>query len=363
MTTRFRHWPRPCSLAVLALATAAGFWFVVAPVSETPSTNSDDKGGADLQAYRRIVERVHNGESYYAAAAGELRSGGYPTGSVFNWRPPTYAWVLGSLPGSRWAQVLLGALAMATLMLTYTALKKEAGNWRAICGTLLLLGAFQWCVDGDAFLSQELWVAVLIALSVACYTLGRRPAGLAAGLAALFFRELALGYCLVAMVLAFSNGRKREVYLWLVGVSLWTMFQAWHFANVKSLVTPEDRLPGSWLQFGGPAFVLDTCRMNVFLRAAPAWLITIYLVLSLLGLAVRPGENGLLALLTVCGYAAAFLVVGHPFNDYWGLLYAPLLPLGIVWAPAALRDLCGRCCTMNQSFPESIGLRPLTSDF
>ena len=33
--------------------------------------------------------------------------------------------------------------------------------------------------------------------------------------------------------------------------------------------------------------------------------------------------------------------IGRLDNFYWGLLYAPLLPVGIAFAPAALRDLVG----------------------
>jgi len=57
------------------------------------------------------------------------------------------------------------------------------------------------------------------------------------------------------------------------------------------------------------------------------------------GLAGWRGETGRRCLGTTVAYLAAFAVVGQPFNEYWGLLYAPLLPLGIAQAPAALRDL------------------------
>jgi hypothetical protein len=33
------------------------------------------------------------------------------------------------------------------------------------------------------------------------------------------------------------------------------------------------------------------------------------------------------------------MVVGRPDNEYWGELWAPLLPLGLALAPAALGDL------------------------
>ena len=40
--------------------------------------------------------------------------------------------------------------------------------------------------------------------------------------------------------------------------------------------------------------------------------------------------------LTVFGYTLAFLVVGRANNSYWGLMIAPLWPLGLYFAGSAL---------------------------
>ena len=41
--------------------------------------------------------------------------------------------------------------------------------------------------------------------------------------------------------------------------------------------------------------------------------------------------------LTVVGYGATFLVLGRPGNAYWGLMIAPLWPIGLLWTASALR--------------------------
>jgi len=82
-----------------------------------------------------------------------------------------------------------------------------------------------------------------------------------------------------------------------------------------------------------------TCRMNAYLFNAPLWLSALYLPLALLGLAGWRGWTGARLALTAAAYVAAFAVVGQPFNDYWGLLDAPLFAFGFAAAPAALRDL------------------------
>jgi hypothetical protein len=98
-------------------------------------------------------------------------------------------------------------------------------------------------------------------------------------------------------------------------------------------------MPGSWVQFGGAHFLLVTCRMNGYLFRAPLWVSAIYLPLTLLGLAGWRSGTGTRLAWTAGAYVTAFAVVGQPFNDYWGLLDAPLLALGFAAAPDALRDL------------------------
>jgi hypothetical protein len=300
------------------------------------------QNGGDLQLYQHIVERVHSGESYYRAAGDELRSLGYPTGSFFNWRPPTYAWFLGSLPSARWGQLILIALAVATVLMVYGLLRVEAGITGAVLGVSAALGSLLWCIDGDAFFSQELWSGTLIAFSVCAYGRGCKGLGVVAGLCALFFRELALPYCVISLALAWHGGRRLETAAWLGGLVLYAGFMAFHLVQVGRQVGPEDHLPGSWIQFGGAGFVLATCRMNEFLFRLPLWVSALYLPLAVLGLAGWRSELGSRVTLTVAAYLAAFCVVGQPFNMYWGLLYAPLVALGLAYTPAVLRDLLCR---------------------
>jgi len=301
------------------------------------------EGGKDLQAYRRIVERVHRGEDYYSAAGDELRSGGYASSSVFNWRLPTYAWLLGALPQPEWGQVLLGLLAMAALALAYAADRQDGSVLRGLVVMLAMLGALLWCIDGDAFFAQELWAGVLIAVSVGAFAAGQRGWGVAAGLSALLMRELALPYVLVAVVLAGRERRWREVAAWCAGLAVFGVFLAWHAWQVqRHLIGSENVETDGWIQFGGPAFVIETCQMNVWLFRLPAWVALLYLVASLLGLAAWRGPVAGRVGATVGVYLLAFLVVGKPFNTYWGLLYVALLPFGIVRLPHTLKTLTDR---------------------
>src|SRR5205085_1792282 len=132
-------------------------------------------------------------------------------------------------------------------------------------------------------------------------------------------RELALPYCLVAVVLAWREQRRREAFAWLAGFALWGVLLGYHAMQVNQHISAADRLPSSWIQFGGLPFILKTCRMNVFLIRLPAWVSALYLPMALLGLIGWSSATAVRALFTALLYLLAFAVVGQPFNDYWGL--------------------------------------------
>ncbi len=325
-------------IAAVVLFSAWALVSIYWPRANTPT--GAQQGGQDLLAYRYIVERVHGGENYYLAAGEELRAGGYACSSVFNWRLPTSAWLLAAFPSPRWAQALLVLLALIVLALAYSSACDQGGVVRAGVLVLLMAGTFLWCIDGDAFFAQELWAGVLIALSVFAYQHKKLlPLAVGAGLAALFLRELAMPYVLVALALAVRERRWRETAAWCAGVAVFFAFFAWHAWQVRqSLTGTEFAESQGWIQFGGPAFVIRTCQMNAWLFNLPAWVAVIYLAAALLGLAGCRHRQSLLAGATVCIYLAAFLIVGKPFNGYWGLLYVPLLPIGVVALPHTLRS-------------------------
>jgi hypothetical protein len=323
---RFRIW-----LALIGLAAFVLAWLWSLAQPSAPVLAAAPQGGRDLQAYRQIVERVHNGEDYYDAAAEELREGGYCSGSVFNWRLPTYAWLLAVWPRPEWGQGLLSIVAVLALGLAYTVERKVSSVGRAILLSLLMAGAFLWCIDGDAFFSQELWAGVLIAVSIGAFAVNGKVLGVAAGLAALFMRELAAPYVLIAVILAIRERSWREIVAWGVGCAAFIVFFLWHAGQVQHHLTGQEiQETEGWLQFGGPAFVLRTCQMNVWLFKLPAWVALAYLAAAVVGLACSHGAVQTRAGLTVAVYLVAFLMVGKWVNNYWGLLYVAILPFGIV---------------------------------
>ena len=338
-------------LSLFALVALAGAALAIHR-GQLPQRESDanSAGGAeatapDLQLYREVVADVRAGIPYYASARHQIPWHGFPIASPLNWRLPTYAWLFALLPGPRWVQAALVLLGLAALALAYHAQSQSSGATAAVVTSCLLIGVVRWALDGDAYLAQEPWAATLLIASLSAHSLrGRwRALAIAAGLGALFMRELALPYCGVACLLAMWHRHWREGVLWTVGIAAFFAFYAWHVGQVGiHLAGSEAAAAGGlaqWLRCGGLDFVLLTTRMNGLLFAAPGALLWLYLLAALLGLASRGDETSHLAALASAAYLLAFAVIGRSENFYWGLLPAPLLAFGLHAAHAALARL------------------------
>jgi len=317
---------------VLGCLAAIAAWGIVAGAPQAARGRAVVAGDDDIAMYARIVARVHAGEGYYAATHTELERGDYPLRPMFNWRPPLYAWLFGALPTPRAGQALLLVLALVAALAGYAAARPWGGA-PAVVVALLHAGLFS--AAGAAYLSTELWAGVLIALSLAAYARGRRGAAIAAALAALFFRELAIVY-VAACVLSARTRRERTA--WAVGLAAWAGYFAVHAARVAPELAGVAAAPRSWIAFGGLRFLLLSCRANALAFAAPSWLLALALPAALAGAAALDGELARARLATL-GYVVLFAVVGQPFDFYWGFAWLPLLHFGLARAPAALADL------------------------
>jgi len=302
-----------------------------------PGSSKDE----DLRNHRRIVERIHGGEGYYTAAGEELRARGYATRSVFNWRLPLLVWLLGHLPGTDTGQVIAVILACISLLIWIGALQQNQLSFgELVLGSLALLEPIIYSLSPGVFLAHEFWAGTLITLSLAAYARDWRVISVISGLMALFLRELTLPFTCVMLVLSYIEGRRFEALFWSIGMVAFGGELFFHWSIVKNLMTEADSsLMGGWVVFGGWQFVLSTAQMHPYLLLAPHWVTAIILPLVLLGLAGWRGQLGSRVAATVGIYILAYLFVGLPYNQYWGLMYTNVMLLGLLYAPYSLRDL------------------------
>jgi hypothetical protein len=316
---------------ILAVAIVTAMLLVGVTLSPLKSGFADApwRGPSDVALYRAEVDRIHSGEGYYQAASQELRARGYPTRSVFNWRTPLPTAAIGWLPDPNFAKFVLGGFALLVLLFGFGLIADECGIPSAVFATLFLTGAALPCGLGNLFVMSELWAGTLIALSIIALGRDRMHLGVTAGLAALFLRELTGLYCLIALAIAVRRKNWKEAGLWMGGLAAYAIYFAVHAWHVRQLIRSDDIAHAeSWLRFGGAAFVISTAQMNAYLLLLPQWMSAVYLALALLGFSAWNSPAGQRAAFTAAAYLAAFAMVGHDFNQYWGSMFAPLLCLG-----------------------------------
>ena len=342
--TRFSRYPRWAAWLVLATVTVIVLIAAIQPPSpQTAAALSRTENFSDIRLYQSIVRQVRGGTDYYAAAAAQQRAHRYPTWPPQVIREPTEALLLAPLgaDGLRWA--LLIALAALTLEALRRALARADLSPRTRLWGLALAvtGLASACVPSAVYM-HEVWAGILTLLSLALRRADRWAPSIGAGLLACFFREIALPYLCVMAACALWERRSVEAAGWAAAIGLFAALFALHLALAGAQHRPGDLASPGWVKLGGLPFLIATARNNALFVLAPAWAVAAGLAASGLGfIGCRDRWVGRCGL-TLLAYLVLFAVIGRPDNDYWGLLYAPLPPLGLVLAPAALRDLVAR---------------------
>jgi len=284
----------------------------------------------DLVLYQTIIEAMRGGQGYYQAATEAQRARGYPLRPFLAVRPPTLAVAMSALPNAGAGRLAMGGLGVITVLAFLWRVTRQFG--RPIAIIIAFASGIAAAFVPDAYLTHEIWAGLFIALSLAIHTPRSWLLSLVFGLIAVSVRELAAPYLLVMAVLGWRDGRRAECVCWVLGLAACGVGLWLHGAAVASLVRPGDSVSPGWLALGGWPFVLAALHMNGIAFMAPHWLLACLAPLALLGLATWTGPLCDRIALTVIGYCCAFLFVGRADNLYWGLLIAPLWPLGL---PAA----------------------------
>jgi hypothetical protein len=326
-----RGWSAAVRLGLVVSLIAIGLALAWAPAADRAPLAPDT---GDVALYEAIVADMQSGNGYYDAAVDEARERGYPLRPFMTVRLPTLAWTLAAL-GQDWLQRLaVAALAFAGIVLWALrfARARTSPLLFGVAVLALMLGQTAAFVPGGAWL-HEVWAGALIAISLALRTPERWALAVVVGTVAALFRELAAPYLVVMAVMALAERRYKEAGAWAFGLAVFVAALAAHASAVGALVLPTDRASPGWLALGGWSFVLNSAYWSLSVLHLGAFTVLL-LPLALLGLTARPLDYRLT--LTVFGYIAAFLIVGRSDTPYWGFIYAPLWPIGLVMLWPAL---------------------------
>lgn len=293
----------------------------------------------DLVLYRTFAERVAKGDAYYPMAAHELRVGNYPLRPFVVFRLPTLTMVSATL-GMPAMQGLLWGLILATTLAWWVRLK-DAFDRPAlrISATILIIAGLTIAGRPELVPVHEIWAGLLIALSFALHRSQRWWPSVAVAFIALMIRETVLPFVLLMGAFALWNRRWREVGAWGAIVALFAAYMWLHYLNVEAVTSPTDPPSPGWTKFGGWPNYIAAMRFTTALRGSPGWVSAVIVPIALLGWASWRSITGVTGFLLLAGYALMLMLFGRADNFYWGLLTAPLLLLGLMFAPIAIRDL------------------------
>jgi hypothetical protein len=338
-STSFATLDRRASILVSLVFLAVASWFLYAgSQSDSTFTNEPEKNQVDLALYQAVVGRLGSGEPYYEALGSELRARNFPTVPVFNWRTPAHLLTMAALPKFMITAILL--IALITCIMFQFRWMSEDGYGYSFIGSACLLSitALINVTVSSAQYFSEIWVGLFIWLSVASYANKWLYAGVIFGLLALFFRELAAIYVIIAIYIAYRSGNRSELIAWAAGLFFYGAYYAVHYYFVSNSLTEADFAEArNWLAIGGAKFLIETNRMNPLLGLLPDAIKALVIPMAVLGAFANASTSTVHARLALFAYLVFFFVAGLPFNYYWGAIYTTLIVWNLLWfCPAAL---------------------------
>jgi membrane-bound metal-dependent hydrolase YbcI (DUF457 family) len=361
MKTRVDGWsPQQCLAALIALCVAliASLAMTLGPGAIAPASSparvEQSASGApvgDAALYEKITSAVASGENYYEVAAREHRLNNFPLKPYFTVRPPVLAWLSAAAgpAGTTLAMyILIGAVAMTwlgVLRAVAAAPLVQYAIFALIAESLLIFRIYPISVF------HESWAALLIAWSIALRRPGRYGPSIAAGLAAVLVRDIALPFLVLMAVTAAWEKSWREASCWgaVIGVAL--AVQVAHAMAVGAVVINSDLASQGWHGMGGWPLVLAAAKQTSALVLLPSWFAALAVPLSLFGWVVWQSQQGLRITGLMLGYMTALMLFARPDTFYWLLLIEPFLLAGLALAPSGLMALWTGC-RLRQLVPD-----------
>ncbi len=329
------------ALGLLALLLALCLTALLSPDPQAMgSTVRNDAGQTDLALYEKIVAGVRGGENYYVAAADALRAGQYPLRPFLTFRLPGLATVLAAIP--QWLPVrwFLYALVLCVAGAWANRLRGELTRpLPAVAALILMLGSLLVFLQYELAPFHEIWAALLVALSLALRKPGRWIEAVAIALAAMLIRETAALYVVIMAVFAWREGERREAIGWGVALVLFAAALGAHAWAVAGVTGPHDPMSPGWAGLLGFGFFIKAAVLATALQMLPVWAGALLVGLALFGWLSWRDPLGLRMFAILAGYAAVIALFARLDTFYWALMIAPVFLLGLLFAPAGIRDL------------------------
>ena len=329
---------RPAAILFVAVLLCMSLWCLTA---KPPPIRIAKKGGyTDVHLYHDIAAAVAKGEPYHQAAAEMQRAHHYPLKPFVTMRLPTLNWLAVQFGWLGVQKIAFAAL--FTAILCWVVAVEDMLHWGERIGIGIALAAGGSSVVQPGILAlHEYLSGIFLALALAGvvgwpqrWWLILLPAA-----AALFIRELALPFVLLAMTFAIYDKRWREVAGWAGLLWLFVGAMAWHAHAVQLQVRPGDIVSAGWTAAQGFSAFLKAVIFTSVLQGLPLGLALLAAMLPLVGWLALPGRAGLFAILLFAGYAVMISAFSRPDTFYWGAIVMPAYFIGFPLLPRAFWQL------------------------
>ena len=339
---RFSELPRWLAALTLTVVTLLVSYGLVAKPMQGPRVEAaGDSLVGDDAMYKRITLRVAAGEDYYAVVADEHRRHRYPLRPFVTVRSPALAWSTAAVGGIEIASFVLQALGIAATVLLWAQLSSALVPHRMKMGATLA-AALAISIPASQVVSHEAWSGVLIFVGLLARTDRRWIASVIFCLGAALVRELTAPVLVLLLLMAVHERRRIEATAWAISLLCVAAFYAAHAGAVRAVTLPSDLSSASWVARGGWRFVLLCMQDGTLFTVFPPIVTAVAVPFALLGWCGWKHPIGTRAALFLCAYIVAFMVIGRTNNNYWGMLLAPLVPVGLVFAIPSVKVLYRR---------------------
>ncbi len=287
----------------------------------------------DAAADSALADGIRHGGDFYAVATDTTQGSGSPA-SARTIPLPTLSVTEGRAPAP-FASAAMMLLAVLVILAWYARFGDGLTGRRARAGALLLmLVGMAIALRPSLVAVPEGWAGLLVALSLARNGTGRTIEPMALGLAATMLTAAALPYAVVMLLAAWRERSGRASAGWAVVILAGVVAVALHVRALGIVVLAgADHAAPDGL---GPYASLASFGWSTGLRALPIGLALPLAVLAVLGWASRPEPVAARVLALIVLEVALVAVLDVPNA---ALIVAPLLPLGLLAAPDALRAL------------------------
>jgi hypothetical protein len=329
--------PARCLLVFVLALSAWSFSLYFGPQPPLAPPREELTDGA---LYKAIADRVANGESYYVAAPAEQRARGFPLSPAVTVRPPLLAEITAIVGGP----IVMGWLLRLTALATFLAFTARFATTLPNAPTrvaAIVIAAMSIAVLTPIELAiyHDVWAGMLVALALGLRRPGHWIASIAVALVAVLIRELAAPLMIVMIFSALVERRWREATAWAVTFAFAMTLLTFHWLRIAAIPNTEHLVSSGWFRAMGWPWVVHVYSMTGLLVLFPAAIGAALVPLALLGWTTAERSLALRAGLWMIGMACVFMLFGRVENYYWGALVAPILPIGLAFAPGGIGRL------------------------